>query len=46
MALGINWMPIWGWVAVIVAICAFLMTPVLLIVAALSGVICLVRREW
>jgi hypothetical protein len=46
IALGINWMPIWSWFATIVAICAFVMTPVLLIVATLSGVVCLVRRTW
>lgn len=46
MALGINWMPTWSMIAIVIAICAFLMAPILILVAIASTIICLLRREW
>ena len=43
---GLNLMPSLSWLSVVSAVSAFLMAPVLLFVAAVSGVVCFFRGEW
>jgi len=46
MFLGLNWLPIFSGVGMIVGVTAFIASPFLLLVAIGCGSACLLRREW